>query len=79
MNEIKINNSTLISSPDIAEAFNVHFTNTGPNLASEIPFFDIPPENYLTPLNTTFSLRNTSVNKVRQLLKKRRKKGNWIG
>ena len=69
VNEIKINNSTPVSPPEIAEAFNVHFTNIGPNLTSGISFCDIPPENYLTPPKTTFSLRNTSVNKVRQLLK----------
>ena len=51
MNEIKINNSTLFSSPDIAEAFNVHFTNIGPNLASEIPFCDIPPDLPTQPLH----------------------------
>jgi len=37
-------------------------------MASEIPLYDIPRENYLTQLKTTFSLRNTSVNKVKKKL-----------
>ena len=52
--------------PEIDEVFNTHFTNIDPNMASEIPLYDIPPENYLTQLNTTLSLRNTSVNKVKK-------------
>ena len=66
MKEIKISsNSTLNSPQEIAEEFNDHFTNIGPNFASEIPPCDIPPKSYLIPSNTAFSLQNTS-----QLLKK---------
>ena len=45
VNQIRINDNTLVSSPEIAEAFNVHFTNRCSNLASEIPLCDISPEN----------------------------------
>ena len=36
ISEIKLENQRLASGPDIAEAFNKHFTSVGPTLASEI-------------------------------------------
>ena len=68
--EIKLEDRTINSTPEIAEAFNLHFTNVGPNLASEIPSTNIVPEAYVTPTDKVFSLQNTNVNKVYKLLKK---------
>ena len=45
----------------MAEAFNVHFTNIGHNLAQGIPAADIEPEYYLTTTDKTFSLVTPSV------------------
>ena len=68
--EIKLEDRTINSTPEIAEAFNLHFTNVGPNLALEIPATNIVPEAYVTPTDKVFSLQNTNVNKVCKLLKK---------
>ena len=42
--EIKLEDRTINSTPEIAEAFNLHFTNVGPNLASEMLATNIVPE-----------------------------------
>ena len=66
--EIKTDNETINSAPEIAEAFNNFFTSIGPNLASKLSPSDIDPESYLQPAKTAFSLRALSVTTVCELL-----------
>ena len=70
ISEIRVGNLTINSSVDMAEAFNVHFTNIGHNLAQGIPATDIEPEYYLTPTDKQFSLVTPSVDTVHNLLTK---------
>ena len=66
--EIKTDNETINSAPEIAEAFNNFFTSIGPNLASKLSPSNIDPESYLQPTRTAFSLRALSVTTVCELL-----------
>ena len=66
--EMKTDNETINSAPEIAEAFNNFFTSIGPNLASKLSPSDIDPESYLQPAKTAFSLRALSVTTVCELL-----------
>ena len=54
--EIKTDNETINSAPEIAEAFNNFFTSIGPNLASKLSPSNIDPESYLQPTKTTMGL-----------------------
>ena len=54
--EIKTDNKTMNSAPEIAEVFNDFFTSIGPNLASKLSPSNINPESYLQPTKTAFSL-----------------------
>ena len=40
---------------EIVAEVNLHFLNIGERLASEIPEYDIEPETYLTPTETSYS------------------------
>ena len=53
--EIKTDDETINSAPEIAEAFNNFFTSIGPNLASKLSPSNIDPESYLQPTKTAFS------------------------
>ena len=50
--EIKTDNETINSAPEITEAFNNFFTSIGPNLASKLSPSNIVPESYLQPTKT---------------------------
>ena len=54
---------------DIAEAFNIHFTNIGQSLAQEIPSQEIDPLAYVNPIDGVFSFQRINVQKVIKLLK----------
>ena len=66
--EIKTDNETINSAPEIAEVFNNFFTSIGPNLASKLSPSNIDPESYLQPTKTAFSLRAFSVTTACELL-----------
>ena len=70
ISEIKIAEQIATEPLEIAEELNLHFSNIGERLASEIPASDIEPETYLTPTETSFSLKAPSLNVVYKLLSK---------
>ena len=70
ISEIKIAEQIATEPLEIAEELNLHFSNIGERLASEIPAYDIEPETYLTPTETSFSLKAPSLNVVYKLLSK---------
>ena len=49
---------------EIAEELNLHFSTIGERLASEIAASDVEPGTYLTPSETSLSLKALSVNLV---------------
>ena len=55
----------------MAEVLNLYFSSIGERLASQIPSFNIKPESYIEPTETTFSMKASAVNVVRKLLLKR--------
>ena len=67
--EIKIGEQTITNTTEIAEQFNLYFSNIGKDLATEMPPDDVEPECYL-PSTQTFSLRIPTVGEVRYLLRK---------
>ena len=57
INDLKTENSGPLSDPEkIAECFNIHFTNVGPNLASEIPMVecDVNPVDSQKRVNSSY-------------------------
>ncbi|XP_068713190.1 uncharacterized protein [Montipora foliosa] len=70
ISEIKIAEQIATEPLEIAEELNLHFSNIGERLASKIPASDIEPETYLTPTETSFSLKAPSLNVVYNLLSK---------
>ena len=58
----RIDDKTIKSAPEMAEAFNnFFFTTIGPNLAREIPRTNVEPESYLQPTDKVFSLKAPNV------------------
>ena len=70
ISQIKIAEQIATEPLEIAEELNLHFSTIGERLASEIPASDIEPETYLTPNETSFSLKAPSLNVVYKLLSK---------
>ena len=68
--EIKISRQITTETLEIAEYLNLHFSTIGERLASEISASDIEPEIYLTPTETSFSLKAPSMDVVDKLLSK---------
>ena len=72
INDLKTENSGSLSDPDkISECLNIHFTNVGPKLASEIPTVecDVNSVDSQQRVNSTFELKEvtTSDKKVREV------------
>lgn len=61
--------STFTNEAKIAELFNEHFTEIGPNLAAELPSSTKGFEEYITPATSTFNLDQISLRDVELLLK----------
>ena len=70
ISEIKIGEQIITNTTEIAEQFNLYFSNIGMDLATEIPPGDVEPEWYLKPSTQTFSLKIPTVGEVRNLLRK---------
>ena len=70
ISEIKIAEQITTELLETAEEPNLHFSTIGERLASETPASDIEPETYLTPTETSFSLKAPSLNVVYKLLSK---------
>ena len=68
--EIQANNRTINNADDMAEAFNVHFTNIAKMLARDIPVGEVDAESFLSPSDNSFSLKTPSIDIVLDLLKK---------
>ena len=68
--EIQANNRTINNADDMAEAFNVHFTNIAKMLTRDIPVGEVEAESFLSPSDNSFSLKPPSIDIVLDLLKK---------
>ena len=68
--EIQANNRTINNADDMAEAFNVHFTNIAKMLARDIPVGEVDAVSFLSPSDNSFSLKPPSIDIVLDLLKK---------
>lgn len=66
--EVKIDEQSITSAVEIAEAFNSHFTSIGEKLANEIPRIDIKPEWYMKPTDKKFSFRKIQECEVYKLI-----------
>ena len=67
--EIQVDNRTISSPGDMAEAFNDHFTNIGQVLAQEVPSAEANPEFYLSHTDKAFHLKTPSLDVVFNLLR----------
>ena len=70
VSDIKIGEQIITNTTEIAEQFNLYFSNIGMNLATEIPPGVVEPECYLKPSTQTVSLKIPTVGEVRNLLRK---------
>ena len=68
--EIQVDNRTISTSGDMAEAFNEHFTNFAQVLAQEVPAAEENPEFYLSYTDKAFCLKTPSLDVVFNLLRK---------
>ena len=66
----KIREQPITKSPAMAEVLNLYFSSIGERLASELPSFNIEPESYIEPTETTFSMKAPAVNVDCKLLRK---------
>ena len=67
INDLKTENSGPLSDPEkIAEYLNIHFTNVGPKLASEIPTVDcdVNPADSQQRVNFSFELKEVPISDV---------------
>ena len=67
--EIQVDNRTISSPGDMAEAFNDHFTNIGQVLAQEVAAAEVNPEFYLSHTDKAFHLKTPSLDVVFNLLR----------
>ena len=67
--EIQVDNRTISSPGDMAEAFNDHCTNIGQVLAQEVPAAEVNPEFYLSHTDKAFHLKTPSLDVVFNLLR----------
>ena len=67
--EIQVDNRTISTPGDMAEAFNDHFTNIGQVLAQEVPAAEVNPEFYLSHTDKAFCLKTPSLDVVINLLR----------
>jgi len=68
--ENKIGVQPITEPSAIAEELNLHFSNIGERLGSEIPSFNVEPESYIESTDTTFSMKAPTLNIVHKLLLK---------
>ena len=69
VNELKLGENRLTNPRDIAEGFNGYFSNTGPNLASQINTQNLNFEAYVKNIESEFAgFQPVTVNHVNQLL-----------
>ena len=65
-----VDNRTISTSGDMAEAFNEHFTNIWQVLAQDVPAPEVDPESYLSYTDKVFCLKTPSLDVVFNLLRK---------
>ena len=71
INEVKVSlTECQTDSKQIADHFNKHYTQVGPNLASALPTSSVQPEHYFKRSDTKFVLHKIKYSKVLKLLLK---------
>ena len=70
--EIQANNRTINNADDMAEAFNVHFTNIAKMLARDIPVGEVDAESFLSPSDNSFSLKTPEYRHCSRPVEKKR-------
>ena len=68
ISEIKTGEKVINTPSELAQTFNLHFSNTGQNLAAEIPNVNVVPESYMKPTQHRFSLKAPTASTVCKLL-----------
>ena len=68
--ETQVDNRTISTSGDMAEAFNEHLTNIGQVQAQEVPTAQVNPEFYLSYTDKAFCLKTPSLDVVFNQLRK---------
>ena len=69
INSIKTNIGSTTSPEVMSETFNRFFTEIGTNLADQLPNSNKNYSDFLTPVNSSFQLRQVSLSEVLKLLK----------
>ena len=69
INELRINNDSITSPEEMADAFNEYFVQIGPNLACSLAVSDVTFDQFFSPTQSVMSrFRLASANKVFKLL-----------
>ena len=68
ISEIKTGEKVINTPSELAQTFNLHFSNIGQNLAAEIPNVNVVPESYMKPTQHRFSLKAPTASTVCKLL-----------
>ena len=68
ISEIKTGGKVINTLSELAQTFNLHFSNIGQNLAAEIPNVNVVPESYMKPTQHRFSLKAPTASAVCKLL-----------
>ena len=68
INRIDVGDNSCTSPFEISNALNYHFTHIGPRLANNIPKTSVCFEDYMTPSDSSFTLRETQCGVVHHLV-----------
>ena len=71
ISNIKLPDGSSLTDPsDIANHLNSHFAGVGQKMAACVNDNGVPPEYYMTPTNSTFSLKTTTADIVAEIMNK---------
>ena len=71
ISNIKLPDGSSLTDPsDIANHLNSHFAGVGQKMAARVNDNGVPPEYYMTPTNSTFSLKTTTADIVAEITNK---------
>ena len=68
INEVKVNNHSISDSHEIANSFNIFFSEIAGNIQKDIPPTTSKPEAYISDTNTEFYLSNCSPENIKDII-----------
>ena len=68
--DIKVNDSVLSKTKDIADAFNTYFVEIGENLSSQIPQTNVCIDEFIEPVSAQFELNHLVIDDVKKVIRK---------